>query len=116
MVRAAGVLETGPQAVSVWVELPKLPEFPLRHGQTARVTLVTADGASTLSLPRTAVVHEGTQSFVFVELQDGTFERRTVTTGREDDRRVEVAHGLNPGERVVVRGAPELQTAYASVR
>jgi cobalt-zinc-cadmium efflux system membrane fusion protein len=115
VVRTAGVLEGGPQAVSVWIELEATTES-LRHGQMARVAFVTDRLPPVLAVPPTAIVREGTQSYVFVQQPDGTFDRRAVETGRSDDRFVEVTRGLTVGEPVAVRGAEGLQTAFASVR
>jgi multidrug efflux pump subunit AcrA (membrane-fusion protein) len=63
-----------------------------------------------------AVVREGPQAFVFVRRPDGAFERRAVSTGRSDDRWVEVKRGLSAGEAVAVTGAAALRTAHAAVR
>lgn len=59
-------------------------------------------------LPPTAIVSIGPSSFVFVIRPDGTAERRAVETGRRMPGRVEVAKGLEAGERVVVDGAAKL--------
>ncbi len=108
----------GPESrtLSVWVEVPHDPAKPLLHNQLARLTLTVGKPAATLAVSRSAVVGEGTRSFVFVETPDGVFERRPVETGRADDRRVEILAGLRPGEPVAVRGVSELQTAYAGLR
>jgi RND family efflux transporter MFP subunit len=116
VVRSAGVLPPGDQAMSVWVRLDRLPKQPLRHNQLARVSLTVAARPSSLAVPLGAVVHEGTQAFVFVRKEDGAFDRRRVRTGHADDRHVEVVSGLRHGEMIAVRGAEGLRTAYASVR
>ena len=67
-------------------------------------------------MPRTALVLEGTRQFAFIEKPDGTFDRRSVHTGKISDRYAEVRSGLGLGEMVVVAGVADLQTAYASIR
>jgi len=52
-------------------------------------------------VPKSAVVTEGSQTHVFVLVQD-TVERRAVTTGGTDGDRIEVLAGLRGGERVVL--------------
>jgi multidrug efflux pump subunit AcrA (membrane-fusion protein) len=56
------------------------------------------------------------RSFVFVQKDDGSFDRRRVDLGRADDRFVEVKSGLTQGEHVATGGVAELQTAFASLR
>ena len=56
-----------------------------------------------LAVPVTALQTMAAQTIVFVETAEG-FQARTVTTGRADDRSVEIREGLRPGERYVSRG------------
>jgi multidrug efflux pump subunit AcrA (membrane-fusion protein) len=82
----------------------------------ARLTLIRDEGSPTLAVPRQALLHEGTNAYLFVRNGDETFERRFVKTGRADDLLTEITHGLQEGELVAVHGAEDLQTAYASLR
>jgi RND family efflux transporter MFP subunit len=105
----------GDQTLSVWVRLDAPPAEPLRHNQLARVTLGVERGQERLAVPRSALVREGGQAFVFVRQEDGAFERRAVQAGDADDRYVAVA-GVREGETIAVRGTAGLRTAFASVR
>ena len=67
-------------------------------------------------MPSEALLRDGLRSYLFVRRPDETFERRLVETGRADDRFIEITRGLEAGEAIAVRGAAELQTAYASLR
>ena len=58
-------------------------------------------------VPKAAIRADGTQSFVFVVVNDRV-DRRAITTGGADGERVEVTAGLNAGERVVVSPPAEL--------
>ncbi len=83
--------------------------------------LVTATILLSASEPRKAVsnkaiVRDGLQSFVFVQTNQGTFERRRIVAGDSDDQLTEIKRGLEIGEQVVVSGATQMQTAYASLR
>jgi multidrug efflux pump subunit AcrA (membrane-fusion protein) len=82
----------------------------------ARLTLVVAEGEPALTVPSGSVLHEGTRDYVFVRRSNGNFERRLVTTGRNDDRLVAISQGLQEEEQVVVRGVTEMQTAYAALK
>ena len=58
-------------------------------------------------VPKGAIKTDGKQSYVFVVVNDRV-DRRAITTGGADGDRVEVAGGLNAGERVVVSPPAEL--------
>ena len=101
---------------SVWVELDADPAHPLLHGQLAGLVVVLGRRAPALAVPRSAVVTDGTASYVFVRKPDGTFDRRSVETGPADDRLVTITRGLTEGEPVAATGAHELMTAFSSLR
>jgi multidrug efflux pump subunit AcrA (membrane-fusion protein) len=67
-------------------------------------------------VPLSSVLQEGTQSYIFVALTDGTYERRSVSLGRSDDSHVVVLSGLSDRETVVTQGVSALQTGYAAVQ
>ena len=60
-------------------------------------------GATTLTVPRDAVVDTGRQQHVFVATGD-RFEPRPVTLGVQLADRVEILSGLTAGERIVAAG------------
>lgn len=116
VLRTSGVFGMESRTVSIWVELDEYPKTPLLHKQLARLSIAVNEAAPTIAVPLSALVHEGIRAFVFVQKGDGTFDRQEVTTGRSDDRLVEVVRGLETGQMVAVRGTSELQTAHASLR
>ena len=88
-----------------YVELEGRPDS-LRAGLLARVTVSGATGQAELTLPVTAVLlKEGGRRIVYVEDAAGRFLARDVELGDERGGRVRVLKGLQPGERVVMRGA-----------
>jgi RND family efflux transporter MFP subunit len=101
---------------STWLEFTQAPPYVLRHGQLARVTLTLSKPEAVLAVPIEAVVRNGLLEYVFIANADGTFTRREISTGRHDDRWLEIRSGLRTGERIAVRGAAALQTAHAAVR
>jgi membrane fusion protein, heavy metal efflux system len=81
----------------------------LRPGLYVRVALPFGAPKKALSVPADAIVsHEGTK-FVFVRKDPTTFKRYDVNTGLQTDALVEIVSGIEPGARVVVRGAANLK-------
>jgi cobalt-zinc-cadmium efflux system membrane fusion protein len=106
--RIAGVAprsDPDTRRTAIYVELARAPEG-LRAGLLVQVKIGAASGGAELWLPVTAVLlKDGGRRVVYVEGQDGHFAARKIETGEERDGRVRVLKGLEPGERVVMRGA-----------
>lgn len=86
------------------VEIELLPGFrDLRPGQLVSVRLEMRASAYPV-IPLNALRQDQQGSYVFRLQADGRVERRSVSSGRFMDDKVEIRKGLNPGERVVVRG------------
>jgi len=116
LVRSSRVFASESRVAIAWFELGELPTYPLRHGQLARLTLTRDTSPPLLAVPHEAIVTDGLLEFVFVANADGTFSRRGVTTGKRDDRWVEIRNGLTLDERIATTGAGALQTAHAAIR
>ncbi len=54
-----------------------------------------------VTVPADAVIDSGASARVYVEHGEGVFEPRQVETGWRSGERIEILHGLQPGERVV---------------
>jgi RND family efflux transporter MFP subunit len=93
-------------------------ERTLRPGMFASVSLpglsggqpAAAASASALTVPASAVVTDGAERYVFVEVGPRTYERREVQVGPASGDRVAVTAGLAAGDRVVTRGAFTLKS------
>jgi len=108
--RLGGQLDAASRSLPVYVRV-KNADQRLRPHMRAVLSLVTDRADTALAVARGAVLGEFGAYFVFVE-DDGDptlFERRPVVTGLADDRWVEVADGLLPGDRVVTEGNYSLQ-------
>jgi Cu(I)/Ag(I) efflux system membrane fusion protein len=57
-----------------------------------------------VNVPAEAVLDTGLHKTVFVECGNGLFERRAVVTGWRFGDRVEIAQGLEAGERIAISG------------
>jgi cobalt-zinc-cadmium efflux system membrane fusion protein len=88
-----------------YVEL-KQPPAELRAGLLVRVNVFAASSGAEIWLPVTAVLlKEGSKRVVYIENAEGKFVPREVEVGDERAGRVRVLKGLQPGEKVVMRGA-----------
>ena len=67
----------------------------------AQVTIHTSDEASTLLIPKEALIRTGNQDRVVLALGGGSFKSIAVTVGRFDNESVEILSGLSDGEEVV---------------
>ncbi len=90
------------------------PGLPL--GQAAKLRLLLGDEALATCVPESAVVDDGGRSVVFVQTGGESFERRPVRLGNPDGGFVEVLAGVEPGERVVSRGAYLVRLAAMSTQ
>ena len=62
-----------------------------------------------MTVPTTAVLHEGSSTFVMVKKSDGTYEKRIVVVANSQPERTEIASGLQAGETIVTSGAELLR-------
>lgn len=80
------------------------PEYKLRPGLFARITLGVGDaGATAILIPEQALLQEGETRFVYV-VRDGKAARANVTTGQRLPGRVAVVEGLKEGDQVITAG------------
>lgn len=90
--------------VSVRSEIPN-PDGALKSEMFATFKIATGSGETSPGVPTEAVIWEGDLATVWVEIEPMLFRRRKVRIGLEQDGRLQVREGLNPGELVVGRGA-----------
>lgn len=57
-----------------------------------------------ITVPASAVIDSGKRKTVYVVMGEGVFEPREVATGWQTSERVEIAKGLQPGEKIVTSG------------
>jgi membrane fusion protein (multidrug efflux system) len=80
----------------------------LRPGLSADVSVTLASRDRALTIPDEAVFAEGNANFVFVVKADSSVTKAMVTLGTRDSSRVEIVHGLEPGQKVVRAGHQKL--------
>jgi HlyD family secretion protein len=72
-------------------------------GQSAETRITLGETSPALILPNDSFINDTGGAWVFVVSPDGeTAMRRVIRTGRRNNRQVEIASGLKPGERVIV--------------
>jgi cobalt-zinc-cadmium efflux system membrane fusion protein len=81
------------------------PDGALKSEMFATFKIVTGNGEPEPAVPVEAVIRDGDLAFVWVERGPTLLERRKVKLGIEQNGRLQIREGLQPGERVVVRGA-----------
>jgi len=77
----------------------------LRPGMFCEIQIGMDAGEDVLAVPKTALLADEGQHFVFKHWQDDLYVRRAVQKGREFFDTVEITEGLEPGELVVTEGA-----------
>jgi membrane fusion protein, heavy metal efflux system len=86
-------------------------------GQGVTLRLITAGQTPEVAVPADAVVDDGGQTIVFVQTGGESFERRPVRVGGpREGGFLQIADGLEAGERVVTRGAHLVRLAALSPR
>jgi RND family efflux transporter MFP subunit len=81
-------------------------DAPIKSGITANVAISTARNPKAVTVVATAVFFDGNQPLVFVEKDDGEFEKRPVELGITDHVHVEIKKGLKEGEKVALQRPP----------
>lgn len=95
------------RTLKVRVVLPN-PKHRLKPEMFADLSIARTT-APEFVLPTTAVVHEGSSSYVFLQASPGKYERHQVGTGALRGKTVVVTSGLKDGDQVVVAGAALLR-------
>jgi membrane fusion protein, heavy metal efflux system len=76
--------------------------------------LRTGNAAQSLAVPTAAIIEEGGQTVVYVQVEGETFERRIVARGTASGNLVAITGDVKPGERVVTLGAAAVRAAAAT--
>ncbi|MHC2437250.1 cobalt-zinc-cadmium efflux system membrane fusion protein [Bradyrhizobium sp. USDA 4451] len=91
------------------------PQHKLRAGMLASFTIETEPPKLSVSVPLDAIVREGDGTMTVWVTTDGRkFDRRTVTTGMEQDGWRQILSGLGAGEKVASTGAIFLSNKFAN--
>ena len=86
------------------------PDRLLKAGMFVRVALAVESRQAALTVPTAAIQSQKDQSFVFLDIGGGKFERREIKIGLQAAQAIEVLGGIAPQDRVVVGGAFSLRS------
>lgn len=84
------------------------PEGKLKPDMFVELRIQTQEPAQAIILPKEAVVEKTGHFGVFVEVKPGVYQLNMVEQGRSLGDEVEILRGLTPGQKVVSRGAFQL--------
>jgi RND family efflux transporter MFP subunit len=84
------------------------PDLKLRPGMFVKADIEIARKDSAIVIPKDVVVAGGRGKTVYI-VDKGAAQRRTITTGLENDKSVEVLEGLKANTRLVVKGFETLR-------
>lgn len=109
----SGVIDAQTRALTVQFEVDN-PGGRLLIGQSGTAVLYTKKSVRLPVVPKEAVLMEAGRAYVFVQVGGEAFARRFVEVVARDGDVVGLESGVKPGERVVVRGAYDVQLASAA--
>jgi RND family efflux transporter MFP subunit len=112
-VHDAGVIDATTRALPLQMEIDN-PGEQLLIGQVGSAVLYTRDLTRVPAIPNAAVLMEAGRPYVFVQVGGEEFARRFIEIAARDGDLVGIRSGIKPGERVVTRGAYEVQLASAT--
>ena len=107
-----GVLDERTRTVKARVEV-RNRNGKLKPEMFCTVKVQTQFGKETIKIPASALLGETERHFVFVAINDTTFEKRDIRTGVETRAFAEVLDGLLLGEKLVVKGGFFLKSELA---
>jgi cobalt-zinc-cadmium efflux system membrane fusion protein len=103
------VVAAGSQTVAIRATLDAAAQ--VRPGELVTVQLALAAAAGSWDAPLAALMHQGSQAYVFVRQRDG-FEARPVTLLASAGQRVRIQGPLKAGERIAVSGVVALKGSW----
>jgi membrane fusion protein, heavy metal efflux system len=112
-VHDAGVIDAKTRALPLQIEVENRGG-QLLVGQTGTAILYTGGTERVPVVPRDAVLMEAGRPYVFIQSGGESFERRYVEIVSRDGAAVGIRSGIQPGDRVVTRGAYDIQLASAA--
>ena len=112
-VHDAGVIDPRTRALPLQIEVENRGG-QLLVGQTGTAVLYSGNTQQLPVVPNEAVLWEAGRPYVFVQIAGESFGRRFVDVASRDRGMVGIRNGVKTGERVVTRGAYEVQLASAA--
>lgn len=83
-------------------------------GSFVEIYLISTPIENTLFIPVSALTNEMGIHYVYVQIDEEGYRKQEVTLGANNGKEVQIVKGLNPGDRVVTKGAYQVKMAAAS--
>jgi len=115
LVARSSVVDPQARTLSFLFEV-RNPGRTLAIGQAVSVRLFLTATVDAVTVPESAVIDDGGRPVVFVQKEGEAFARRPVKLGIREDGLVQISEGLQPGERVVTKGAYLIRLAAMSTQ
>src|SRR5205814_4722236 len=112
-VHDAGVIDPTTRALPVQFEVEN-PGGRLLVGQTGTAVLYQRKRQRLPAVPNAAILLEAGRPYVFIQVGGERFARRYVEIATRDGEQIGLKSGVGLGDRVVTRGAYEVQLASAA--
>jgi multidrug efflux pump subunit AcrA (membrane-fusion protein) len=109
----AGIIDPKTRALPVQFDVDNRAG-QLLIGQTATALLYTGRRERMTIVPKEALLMEAGRPYVFIQTGGERFARRYIEIATGDGDLIGVRTGVKPGERVVTRGAYDVQLASAA--
>lgn len=77
----------------------------LKPEMFAEMKIPTSKSAMALIIPSEAIVNDGNENYVFIAINDSTFEKRIVLIGSSSGEMTEIKSGLIRGDKIVTKGS-----------
>ena len=85
------------------------PELKLRPGMFIKADIITAQKDSAIVIPKNVILTGSRGKYVFVVGRNSSADDRRITTGIDNQDYVEVLEGLQPNDRLIIRGFETLR-------
>ena len=109
----AGVIDPRTGALPIQFEVAN-PNGELLVGQSGTAILYARDAVRMPAVPKSAVLFEAGRPYVFLQIGGERFARRYVEVGGSEGDLTALTSGVSVGDRVVTKGAYDVQLASAA--
>ncbi|MDE6811082.1 MAG: efflux RND transporter periplasmic adaptor subunit, partial [Muribaculaceae bacterium] len=83
-------------------------------GSFAEVWLLGTPRPNVICLPKSAIVEEQGEYYVYIQKDEECYRKRRIRRGATDGNRIEITDGIKDGEKVVTQGAMAVKLASLS--
>lgn len=96
------VINSDTGMIEVRAQVPNANKTILPGG-FAKVTLLSGDATTTLTIPQTAIVYEAQGAYVY-KIKNGKAQKKSVSLGQQIDDAIEITDGLTVNDKIVSVG------------